>query len=104
MQMEDQPRMNIQQLAECATNDDYYETPELNTCLCLNNSGYNRIENMDKFSNLRCLMLEGNCIKEISGLEKCTKLRCLLGETVQMVDDRGASGICKTTVFLGLVG
>lgn len=43
--------------------------------ICL--PGYQKIENLDDYSELKCLWLECNAISEICGLDHQTKLRCL---------------------------
>ena len=55
----------------------YYCTPELNETLYLHFFGFEKIENLEKFINLKVLYLEGNCIKKIENLNCNLRLRCL---------------------------
>jgi len=56
---------------------DLYQTPELNEKLYLHYKGFKKIENLDKYHQLRCVYLEGNGFTRITGLEKLVELRTL---------------------------
>jgi ribosomal protein L14E/L6E/L27E len=60
----------------CIENDGF-ETPELNDKLYLHFSGYQRIENLTKYHNLKAIFLESNAIKAIENLDHLVDLRCL---------------------------
>lgn len=55
----------------------YYCTPELNDILYLHYKGFDAIENLEEFSELKVLYLEGNCISRIENLSNKAKLRAL---------------------------
>jgi dynein assembly factor 1 len=55
----------------------YYCTPELNDILYLHFKGFDAIENLEEFSELKVLYLEGNCIAKIENLANKDKLRAL---------------------------
>lgn len=54
-----------------------YSTPSCNDKLYLHYKGYQRIENLDEYVNVKVIWLEGNGLTKIEGLEHCTKLRTL---------------------------
>lgn len=55
----------------------YYRTFELNEKLYFHYKGFERIENMDLFPELKCLYWEGNGVARIRGLETNTQLIAL---------------------------
>lgn len=55
----------------------YYRTFELNEKLYFHYKGFDKIENMDLFPQLKCLYWEGNGVSKISGLETNTELMAL---------------------------
>lgn len=55
----------------------YYCTPNLNDALYLHYKGFEAIENLEEFADLKVLYLESNCIAKIENLSNKSKLRCL---------------------------
>jgi len=55
----------------------YYRTFELNEKLYFHYKGFERIENMDLFPELKCLYWEGNGVSNIEGLDNCQQLLAL---------------------------
>ena len=54
-----------------------YETPELNDQLYLHYKGYQRIENLEPYVNVKALWLDSNGLEKIENLNKLHLLRCL---------------------------
>jgi hypothetical protein len=52
----------------------YYRTYELNEKLYFHYKGFEKLENMHLFPELKCLYFEGNGLKKIEGLETNTQL------------------------------
>ncbi|KAG3109211.1 hypothetical protein PI125_g11130 [Phytophthora idaei] len=71
------PVMDAETLRELCLENDGYETPELNDNLYAHFRGFQRIEGLKAYSNLKALWLESNGLSKIENLESLVNLRCL---------------------------
>ncbi|POM80593.1 Hypothetical protein PHPALM_1546 [Phytophthora palmivora] len=71
------PVMDAETLRELCLDNDGYETPELNDCLYAHFRGFQRIEGLEAYWNLKALWLESNGLSKIENLEHLVYLRCL---------------------------
>ncbi|KAG6582775.1 Dynein assembly factor 1 [Phytophthora cinnamomi] len=71
------PVMDAETLRELCLDNDGYETPELNDSLYAHFRGFQRIEGLEAYYNLKALWLESNGLSKIENLEPLINLRCL---------------------------
>ncbi|OWY99196.1 hypothetical protein PHMEG_00029848, partial [Phytophthora megakarya] len=71
------PVMDAETLRELCLDNDGYETPELNDSLYAHFRGFQRIEGLEAYFNLKALWLESNGLSRIENLDHLVNLRCL---------------------------
>lgn len=71
------PVMDAETLRELCLENDGYETPELNDSLYAHFRGFQKIEGLAPYCNLKALWLESNGLSRIEGLAPLVHLRCL---------------------------
>ncbi|KAF0700572.1 Aste57867_8908 [Aphanomyces stellatus] len=71
------PVMDRDTLVQLCVDNDGYETPELNDNLFAHFKGFQKIEGLEPFYNLKALWLESNGLLKIENLDCLPHLRCL---------------------------
>lgn len=74
---ESSARMTPELVKQICKEKELYSTPRLNERLFLHFRGFARIQNLEKYTNVRALFLENNVIEEIENIEHMKDLRCL---------------------------
>jgi hypothetical protein len=72
--------MTEKKLKQLCLKHELYGTPELNEILYLHYQGFEKIENLDKYTAVKALFLQNNALTKIENLEPCSELKCLVLE------------------------
>ena len=102
------PLMTLEAIRKiCKTHKDLYENIELNEKLFLNFAGFESIDSLQHFPDLRNLWLENNKLTSLvpvppsTGLTTLTKLRCLYLQNNHLANLRGIEA-CASLVLLNV--
>ena len=71
------PIMSKKEIRKVALEHSGYSTPVLNDQLYLHYKGYQKIENLEEYTNLKALWLDSNGLQKIENVNHLSSLRCL---------------------------
>eukprot|EP00557_Chaetoceros_sp_GSL56_P006014 CAMPEP_0176490564 /NCGR_PEP_ID=MMETSP0200_2-20121128/7941_1 /TAXON_ID=947934 /ORGANISM="Chaetoceros sp., Strain GSL56" /LENGTH=676 /DNA_ID=CAMNT_0017887885 /DNA_START=2968 /DNA_END=4998 /DNA_ORIENTATION=+ len=71
------PIMTKKEIQKTALEHSGYSTPSLNDQLYLHYKGYQKIENLEEYVNLKALWLDSNGLQKVENLGHLSSLRCL---------------------------
>jgi len=71
------PVMTTKEIAKAAIEQGGYRTASLNDKLYLHYKGYQRIENLEEYANLKAIWLDSNGFQKIENINHLAELRCL---------------------------
>lgn len=71
------PIMSKKEIRNAALEHSGYSTPALNDQLYLHYKGYQKIENLEEYINLKALWLDSNGLQKIENIDHLSSLRCL---------------------------
>jgi dynein assembly factor 1 len=69
--------MTKKEIQKAALEHSGYSTPSLNDQLYLHYKGYQKIENLEEYVNLKALWLDSNGLQKIENIGHLSSLRCL---------------------------
>ncbi|VTZ69081.1 leucine-rich repeat protein [Plasmodium chabaudi chabaudi] len=69
--------MTYKHIKKLCSDNNLYDTDELNEVLYLHMKGFHNIDGLSTFKNLKCLFLNNNCIKKIENLNDLVNLKAL---------------------------
>lgn len=69
--------MTKARIDQLSRKNNLYLNPKLNDVLYLHFQGFDEIDGLEEFTQLKCLWLDSNAISKIRGLDNQRELKCL---------------------------